>query len=84
MLRQRAFNEHWCKWIREVVTSGTLSVHVNGSVGSYFKSGKGVRQGDPSSPLLFILAADSLAKMIHKAQENGLIRVWCQTTFSMG
>jgi mannosylglycoprotein endo-beta-mannosidase len=50
MLRQRGFNETWCG---EVVTSGTLSVHVNGSMGSYFKSGKGVRQGDPLSPLLF-------------------------------
>jgi hypothetical protein len=74
MLRQRGFNETWCKWIREVVTSGTLSVQVNGSVGNYFKSGKGVRQGDPLSPLLFNLVVDSLAKMIHKAQENGLIK----------
>jgi hypothetical protein len=74
MLRQRGFDEIWCKWIKEVVTSGTLSVQVNGSVGSYFKSGKGVKQGDPLSPLLFNLAADSLAKMVHKAQENGLIK----------
>jgi hypothetical protein len=74
MLRQRGFDEIWCKWIKEVVTSGTLSVQVNGSVGSYFKSGKGVRQGDPLSPLLFNLATNSLAKMVHKAQENGLIK----------
>jgi hypothetical protein len=43
MLKQRGFNETWCKWIEKVVTSGTLSVQINGSVGSYFKSGKGVR-----------------------------------------
>jgi hypothetical protein len=49
-------------------------VQVNGSVGSYFRSGKGVRQGDPLSPLIFNLAVDSLAKMVHKAQENGLIK----------
>jgi retron-type reverse transcriptase len=45
-----------------------------GSVGNYFKSGKGVGQGDPLSPLLFNLAADSLAKMIHTTQKNGLIK----------
>jgi hypothetical protein len=74
MLKQRGFSETLCKWIKSVVTSGTLSVQANGSVGRYFKSGKGVRQGDPLSPLMFNLAADSLAKMIHKAQENNLIR----------
>jgi hypothetical protein len=74
MLRQRGFNEIWCKWIEKVVTSGTSSVQVNGSVGNYFKSGEGVRQGDLLSPLLFNLSADSLAKMVYKAQENELIK----------
>jgi len=32
-----------------------------------------VRQGDPLSPILFNFVADGLARMIHKAQENGLI-----------
>ncbi|CAN6252305.1 unnamed protein product [Urochloa humidicola] len=73
-LQQRGFNATWCGWIRNVVTSGTLSVKTNDKIGSYFKSGKGVRQGDPLSPLLFNLAADTLAKMLQKAQENGLIK----------
>jgi hypothetical protein len=74
MLEQKGFNETWCKWIKKVITSGTLSVQANGRMGRYFKSGKGVRQGDPLSPLLFNLAADSLAKIIQKAQENKLIK----------
>jgi hypothetical protein len=69
ILRQRGFCESLCTWIQEVISSGTLTVKVNRTTGSYFKSGKGVRQGDPQSPLLF-----NLAKMIHKAQENGLIK----------
>jgi hypothetical protein len=73
-LKQRGFCETWCKWIEKVVDSGTLSVKVNESMGSYFKSRKGVRHGDPLSPLLFNLAADCLAKMVQSAQRNGLIR----------
>lgn len=59
-LKQRGFDEKWCKWIWEVMSSGTLSVKVNENIGSYFKSGKGVRQGDPLSPLLFNIAAEAL------------------------
>jgi len=44
-LRQRGFDDKWCQWIWEVMTSGTLCVKVNESLGSYFKCGKGVRQG---------------------------------------
>jgi hypothetical protein len=73
-MNQRGFNEIWCNWMKSVVTSGTLSVKVNESMGSYFKSRKGVRQGDPLSPLLFNLAADCLAKMIQTPQNNGLIK----------
>jgi hypothetical protein len=73
-LKQRGFCETWCRWIERVVDSGTQSVKVNESMGSYFKSRKGVRQGDPLSPVLFILAADCLAKMVHTAQNNGLIK----------
>jgi hypothetical protein len=73
-MRQRGFCETWCNWIKRVVNSGTLSVKVNDSMGSYFKSGKGVRQGDPLSPLLFNLVADCLAKMVQIAQENTLIK----------
>jgi hypothetical protein len=56
------------------MSSGTVSVKINNTIGSYFKSGRGVRQGDPLSPFLFNIAADSLAKMISLAQKNNLIK----------
>jgi hypothetical protein len=40
MISQRGFDEKWCNWVKIVVSSGTLSVHVNNSIGSYFKSRK--------------------------------------------
>jgi hypothetical protein len=39
----------------------------------YIKSHKGVRQGDPLSPILFNFVADGLTRMILKAQSNDLL-----------
>jgi hypothetical protein len=73
-LKQRGFGDKWCDWIKLVMSSGTVSVKLNNYTGSYFKSGRGVRQGDPLSPFLFNIAADILAKMISLAQRNNLIK----------
>jgi hypothetical protein len=71
--RQMGFSESWLIWNRKIVTQGTLSVKVNDKTGPYFYSYKGVRQGDPFSPTLFNIVVNSLSKMIHMAQQNGLI-----------
>jgi hypothetical protein len=55
------------------MTGGTLSVKINDSVGPYFCSYKGVRQGDPFAPTLFNIAVNCLSKMIQLAKQNGLI-----------
>jgi hypothetical protein len=71
--KQKVFNSNWLTWIKKSVAGGTLSVKVNDKVGPYFTSHKGVRQGDLFAPFLFNMAANSLAKMVHLAQSNGLI-----------
>ena len=45
---------------------------MNDLIGPYIKSYKGVRQGDPLSPILFNFVADGLSRMILKAQSNDL------------
>lgn len=72
-LKARGFNEIWCKWIMQVVAGGTVSVKLNGLTGPYIKSHKGMRQGDPLSPILFNFIADCLTRMILQAQNNNLI-----------
>lgn len=46
---------------------------INDEDSSYFKAGKGPRQGDPLSPLLFNLVADVFPKMLMTAAEHNLI-----------
>jgi hypothetical protein len=50
-----------------VVSGGTMSAEVNNRIDSYIKSFKGVRQGDPLSPIMFNFVADCLTRMVHKA-----------------
>lgn len=52
---------------------GTVSVKLNNLMGPYFVSHKGVRQGDPLSPVLFNFVADCLTKMVHNVQQSGTI-----------
>jgi hypothetical protein len=52
---------------------GTVAIKVNEGVGPYFQSCKGVRQGDPLSPLLFNFVVDCLTRLVIRAQQNNLI-----------
>jgi hypothetical protein len=56
-----------------VVSGGTVYVKLNNKKGPYFVSDKGVKQGDPLSPILFNFAADCLARMVRQAQRNNLL-----------
>jgi hypothetical protein len=59
--------------VKQILVGGTISVKLNNEIGTYFTRSKGVWQGDPLSPTLFNLIAESLTKLILNAQENGLL-----------
>ncbi|XP_058746061.1 uncharacterized protein LOC131618929 [Vicia villosa] len=65
------FEEIWLKWIEVMVFSSHMSVMVNGSPTKEFLVEKGLRQGDPFSPFLFMVVAEGLKRIINKAVENG-------------
>ncbi|KAL4303697.1 hypothetical protein GQ457_10G019000 [Hibiscus cannabinus] len=54
--------------------SARLSVLFNGSVTKEFGMGRGFRQGDPLSPLLFVLVAEALHVFLERAVAAGLVR----------
>ena len=62
VLKHRGFPEVWIKWMKQCVCTPTFAVLVNSKPqGVWIHPQRGIRQGCPLAPLLFILAADTLA-----------------------
>ena len=64
----------WCRWIRTCISTVQFSVLFNGSPADFFGSSRGLRQGDPLSPMLFLVMMEILSKMMKKAEGDGLLR----------
>ena len=74
VLKMKGFPERFVQWTKDVVSNGKVAITINDVIGPYFVTRKGLRQGDPFSPLLFNLAADVLATLVQRAQEQGFIK----------
>ncbi|KAJ0434249.1 putative RNA-directed DNA polymerase [Helianthus annuus] len=72
ILHQMNFPSLWRKWILAVVSSARASVLVNGSPTLEFSCHRGLRQGDPISPFLFVLAMEALTGIMKRACSVGL------------
>lgn len=65
------FDIKWVQWVMTCVRSVSYSVIVNGTSFGHIQPERGIRQGDPLSPFLFILCAKALVHIMNKAEREG-------------
>ena len=73
-LNRMGFGVRWCKWIRTCIYTVQFSILINGSPNNFFGSSRGLRQGDPLSPMLFLIVMKVFSKMLRRVEGAGLIR----------
>ncbi|KAL6336312.1 hypothetical protein AAG906_014481 [Vitis piasezkii] len=67
------FGSKWLGWMWSCISSAKFSVLVNGVPAGFFPSSKGLRQGDPLSPYLFVLGMEVLDALIRRAVAGGYL-----------
>ena len=72
LLKRRGFWVRWCRWIRTYISTTQFSVLFNESPADFFGSSRDLRQGDPLSPLLFLVMMEVFNKMMKRAERASL------------
>ena len=72
-LQHMGFPPKFRDWISATLSTSSSRVLLNGIAGDPIRHGRRLRQGDPLSPLLFVLAIDPLRHILCKATEQGRI-----------
>ena len=74
VLDKMGFGSRWRDILCGLLVSSSTRVLLNGIPGDFIQHRRGLRQGDPLSPMLFILVMDVLNWMVTRASEAGLLQ----------
>jgi hypothetical protein len=72
-LSKIGFHSSWVSLLMKCVRSVTYRIKVNGELTDVIYPQRGLRQGDPLSPYLFLIVAEGFSSLLHIAEQQGLI-----------
>jgi len=73
VLRKIGFANRWISLLMSCIRTVTYSILINGQPHGLITPTRGLRQGDPLSPYLFILCAEVLSSLLQHSSKEGLI-----------
>ena len=73
IMEKMGFGRKWISWIKWCISIATFSVLFNGSPTGFFRSSRGLRQGDPLSPYLFVIGLEALSGLLKRVVEGNFI-----------
>ena len=76
VLKKMGFGERWIKWIEWCISTVKISILINGSPSGVFQRSRGLRQGDPLSPYLFVIVMKVFSCLLGKTISGGFLSGW--------
>ncbi|KAL5568003.1 hypothetical protein UlMin_024578 [Ulmus minor] len=71
VMNKLGFSEVWIRKLMACISSVTYSFQFNGRRFGHLTPTRGLRQGDPLSPYLFLLCGEGLSSLLHRYEQNG-------------